>query len=69
MDLGGQLVKKMSTYKSWILLTGLILIPFIAVNFSYAAQSNLTLEQILDRVEKHYTGKSFQAEFVQESSI
>jgi outer membrane lipoprotein carrier protein len=50
-------------------LTGLILIPFIAVNFSYAAESELTLEQILNRVEKHYTGKSFQAEFIQESTI
>jgi outer membrane lipoprotein carrier protein len=50
-------------------LTGLILISFIAVNFSYAAESELTLEQILDRVEQHYTGKSFQAEFIQESTI
>jgi outer membrane lipoprotein carrier protein len=50
-------------------LTGLSLISFIAVNFSYAAESELTLEQILDRVEKHYTGKSFQAEFIQESTI
>jgi outer membrane lipoprotein carrier protein len=50
-------------------LTGLILIPFIAVNFSYSAESELTLEQILDRVEKHYAGKSFQAEFIQESTI
>ena len=62
-------LKKSRLHTSWILLTGLILIPFIAVNFSYAAQSDLTLDQILDRVEKHYTGKSFQAEFVQESSI
>jgi outer membrane lipoprotein carrier protein len=50
-------------------LTGLIIISFIAVNFSYAAASELTLEQILDRVEKHYAGKSFQAEFIQESTI
>jgi outer membrane lipoprotein carrier protein len=34
-----------------------------------AAEPNLTLEQILDRVEKHYTGKSFEAEFIQESTI
>jgi outer membrane lipoprotein carrier protein len=66
---GGQLLKKSRTHASRILLTGLILIPFIAVNFSYAAESELTLEQILDRVEKHYTGKSFQAEFIQESTI
>ena len=62
-------MKKSRTHTSRILLTGLILIPFIAVNFSYAAESELTLEQILDRVEKHYTGKSFQAEFIQESTI
>lgn len=69
MDLGGQLVKKMSTHKSQILIKGLIIISFIAVSFSYAAESELTLEQILDRVEKHYTGRSFQAEFIQESTI
>ena len=34
-----------------------------------AAESELTLEQILDRVENHYTGKSFEAEFIQESTI
>ena len=62
-------MKKSRTHTSRILLTGLILIPFIAVNFSYAAESELTLEQILDRVEKHYTGKSFQANFIQESTI
>ena len=62
-------MKKTRTHTSRILLTGLILIPFIAVNFSYAAESELTLEQILDRVENHYTGKSFQAEFIQESTI
>ena len=62
-------MKKSWTHTSPILLTGLILISFIAVNFSYAAESELTLEQILDRVEKHYTGKSFQAEFIQESTI
>ena len=62
-------MKKSWTHTSPILLTGLILIPFIAVNFSYSAESELTLEQILDRVEKHYAGKSFQAEFIQESTI
>jgi outer membrane lipoprotein carrier protein len=62
-------LKKSWTHTSSILLTGLILIPFIGVNFSYAAESELTLEQILDRVEKHYAGKSFQAEFIQESTI
>ena len=62
-------MKKVRTHTSRILIKGLTLISLIAVNFSYAAQSDLTLDQILDRVEKHYTGKSFQAEFVQESSI
>jgi len=62
-------VKKMSTHTSRILIKGLILISFIAVNVSYAAESDLTLDQILGRVEKNYTGKSFQAEFVQESTI
>lgn len=62
-------MKKMSTHKSQILIKGLIIISFIAVSFSYAAESELTLEQILNRVEKHYTGKSFQAEFIQESTI
>ena len=57
----------------WVVL---IMQPFMALspfqNFGLtasAAESNLTLEQILDRVEKHYTDKSFQAEFIQESSI
>jgi outer membrane lipoprotein carrier protein len=56
---------------SQILVNGLILIfiSFIAVNFSYSAETELTLEQILDRVEKKYTGRSFQAGFVQESTI
>ena len=62
-------MKKMSTHTSRILIKGLILIAFIAVNVSYAAESDLTLDQILGRVEKNYTGKSFQAEFVQESTI
>ena len=34
-----------------------------------AAESDLTLEQILDRMEKHYAGSSFKAEFVQESTV
>ena len=67
--MGGQLLKIKRTPANRILMTGLILITFMAVNFSQAAESELTLEQILDRVEKHYTGKSFQAEFLQESTI
>ena len=34
-----------------------------------AAESDLTLDQILDRMEKHYAGSSFKAEFVQESTL
>ena len=34
-----------------------------------AAESNLTLEQILDRMEAQYTDKSFKAEFAQESTL
>jgi len=34
-----------------------------------AAESDLTLEQILDRLEKHYTGNNFKAEFIQESTV
>ena len=64
-------MKKTKTPTSQILVNGLILIfiSFIAVNFSYAAETELTLEQILDRVEKKYTGRSFQAGFIQESTI
>lgn len=63
-------MKKSKPLSTRTLLTiFLFLISFIAVNFSDAAESELTLEQILDRVEKHYTGKSFQAEFIQESTI
>jgi len=34
-----------------------------------AAGSDLTLNQILDRVEQRYTGKGFKADFVQESTL
>ena len=34
-----------------------------------AAESDLTLEQILDRLEKHYTGTNFKANFIQESTV
>lgn len=34
-----------------------------------AAGSDITLSKILDGVEKKYTGKSFQAQFIQESTI
>ncbi len=62
-------MKKTKTHACRILITGLILNRFHCGHFSHAAESDLTLEQILDRIEKHYTGKSFQAEFIQESTI
>ena len=34
-----------------------------------AAESNLGLEQILNRMETRYTGKSFTAKFIQESTV
>lgn len=34
-----------------------------------AAESNLGLEQILNRMETRYTGKSFTAQFIQESTV
>ena len=36
---------------------------------AYAAEQDLTLEQILDRLEAHYKNKSFTAEFGQESTL
>jgi outer membrane lipoprotein carrier protein len=69
MALGGQLLKESKIPANRILFTALILISGIFINFSDAADSELALEQILDRVEKHYTGKSFQANFIQESTI
>ncbi len=62
-------MKNTRIHISHLLYTGLILIAIIAFNFSYAAELDLTLEQILDRVEKHYTAKSFKAEFIQESTL
>ena len=34
-----------------------------------AAEPDLKLDQILDRMEAHYTDKSFKAEFAQESTL
>jgi outer membrane lipoprotein carrier protein len=42
--------------------------PELPLN-ALAAESDLTLEQILDRMEKHYAGSSFTANFVQESTV
>jgi len=36
---------------------------------AFAAESDLSLEQILDRMEKHYTGNNFRAQFIQESTV
>ena len=36
---------------------------------AFAAEPDLTLEQILDRLEQHYTNKSFTADFGQESTL
>jgi outer membrane lipoprotein carrier protein len=69
MTLRRIILKMTRPLSSRILFAGMILILFIAGNSSYAAGSELTLEQILNRVEKHYTGKSFQAEFIQETTI
>ncbi len=58
-----------------ILLLGLIVLAIPLMQTSelrwtaLAAESDLTLEQILDRMEKHYAGSSFKAEFVQESTV
>ena len=46
--------------------------PIEMTHFGYrafAAEPELTLEQILERVEKRYTDKSFTAEFAQESTL
>jgi outer membrane lipoprotein carrier protein len=67
----------MKSKASIILLWSLVLAavqmwPLGLKSFGYrafAAEPDLTLEQILDRVEKHYTNKSFTAEFAQESTL
>ena len=55
----------------WILI--LFAMPLILLSerqvSAQAADSDLTLEQILDRLEKHYTGNNFKAEFIQESTV
>jgi len=46
------------------------LLPFLNFgNSAFAAESDLSLEQILDRMEKHYTGNNFRAQFIQESTV
>ena len=65
-------IKKGMGRLGWIamltILTGLLPLP----NFGFcvqAAESKLDLEQILDHMEIRYTGKSFTAQFIQESSV
>ncbi len=50
------------------IIIGLIFPLSVALKAS-AAEPDLKLEQILDRVEAQYTNKSFQAEFAQESTL
>jgi outer membrane lipoprotein carrier protein len=61
-----------ATYRGFLAVTaiiwGLLLAAGIAPTAA-AAESELTLEQILDRMESHYTDKSFTAEFAQESTL
>ena len=46
------------------------LMLFQNLKFSaYAAEPKLTVEQVLDRIEEHYGGKSFEAKFIQESKL
>jgi outer membrane lipoprotein carrier protein len=55
----------------WALLWSTVLLP-VSPRFqstALATESELSLEQILDLMEKHYTGNSFRAEFVQESTV
>jgi len=65
-------IKKGMGRFGWItmlaILMGLLPLP----NFGFcvqAAESKLGLEQILDHMETRYTGKSFTAQFIQESSV
>ncbi len=46
-----------------------LLMPAKLQMTTLAAESDLTLEQILDRMEKHYAGNSFKAEFIQEATV
>jgi outer membrane lipoprotein carrier protein len=57
----------------WLILVGALLAPPIFTNIepssAVAAETDLTLAQILDRMEQRYTGTSFKAEFIQESTL
>jgi outer membrane lipoprotein carrier protein len=64
---------KTVTIKFWLSLIislQMLLLPLPNLgNNAFAADSDLSLEQILDRMEKHYTGNNFKAEFIQESTV
>jgi len=51
-----------------VLAAGLIGSEPVGV-LALAAESNISLDRILDRLEKRYTGSSFSATFIQESTI
>ena len=56
----------------FLAVTTLLLVSTFSMNFTLkaaAADSDLKLEQILDRMEAQYTNKSFKAEFSQESTL
>ena len=64
-----KLKTKKTLFWAFIILSTVLMPSFELELAAHAAESDLTLEQILDRMEKHYTGNSFRAEFVQESTV
>ncbi len=64
---------KIKTIKTLFVALVIFAVPLIPPSelplTAMAAEPDLTLEQILDRMEKHYTGSSFKAEFIQESTV
>jgi outer membrane lipoprotein carrier protein len=58
-----------NTLRRGLLFIGLIVIALAAPQFADGAESNLTLEQVLDGIESRYTNKSFKAEFIQETTL
>ena len=61
-----QRLNKMYMYSSIVALT---LLFCFCISLPAAAAAELTLEQILDRVEARYAGSGFKADFMQESTI
>jgi len=61
-----------ATFMHFLAMTAIIPALMLSTGFalkSAAAEPELTLEQILDRMEAQYTDKSFKAEFTQESTL